>query len=206
MHAGCVPPPPGLGLSARYILSRSASVRLPVLITHVEYMGGNLAFEIRKVRTHVLRRQVGLSVPSHSKSYIKVRNCLPTCPTATLVAWRIGISSSRKYASDQITRWSKSSTFGEFSSLLTVRTLTGMTTDVYPRENCLAVVARAQHLDGFKGVVDGFKLLGIAGHPIGTIKRNVPGSKHVNNTKVARRKVATHRVPWPPAGAAALLG
>ena len=38
MHAGCVPPPPGLGLSARYILSRSASVRLPVL-THVEYMG-----------------------------------------------------------------------------------------------------------------------------------------------------------------------
>ena len=61
--------------------------------------GGNLAFEIRKVRTHVLRRQVGLSVPSHSKSY-KVRNCLPTCPTATLVAWRIGISSSRKYASD----------------------------------------------------------------------------------------------------------
>jgi hypothetical protein len=138
MHAGCVPPPPGLGLSARYILSRSASVRLPVLITHVEYMGGNLAFEIRKVRTHVLRRQVGLSVPSHSKSYIKVRNCLPTCPTATLVAWRIGISSSRKYASDQITRWSKSSTFGEFSSLLTVRTLTGMTTDVYPRENCLA--------------------------------------------------------------------
>jgi hypothetical protein len=70
----------------------------------------------------------------------------------------------------------------------------------------LAVVARAQHLDGFKGVVDRFKLAGIAGHPIGTIKRNVPGSKHINNTKVARRKVATHRVPWPPAGAAALLG
>jgi hypothetical protein len=28
--------------------------------------------------------------------------------------------------------------FGEFSSLLTVKTLTGMTTDVYPRENCIA--------------------------------------------------------------------
>jgi hypothetical protein len=27
---------------------------------------------------------------------------------------------------------------GEFSSLLTVKTLTGMTTDVYPRENCIA--------------------------------------------------------------------
>jgi hypothetical protein len=28
--------------------------------------------------------------------------------------------------------------FGELSSLLTVKTLTGMTTDVYPRENCIA--------------------------------------------------------------------
>ena len=28
--------------------------------------------------------------------------------------------------------------FGELSSLLTVNTLTGMTTDVYPRENCIA--------------------------------------------------------------------
>ena len=28
--------------------------------------------------------------------------------------------------------------FGEVSSLLTVKTLTGMTTDVYPRENCIA--------------------------------------------------------------------
>jgi hypothetical protein len=27
---------------------------------------------------------------------------------------------------------------GEFSSLLTVKSLTGMTTDVYPRENCIA--------------------------------------------------------------------
>ena len=27
---------------------------------------------------------------------------------------------------------------GELSSLLTVKTLTGMTTDVYPRENCIA--------------------------------------------------------------------
>jgi hypothetical protein len=27
--------------------------------------------------------------------------------------------------------------FGELSSLLTVKTLTGMTTDVYPRENCI---------------------------------------------------------------------
>ena len=27
---------------------------------------------------------------------------------------------------------------GKFSSLLTVKTLTGMTTDVYPRENCIA--------------------------------------------------------------------
>ena len=30
------------------------------------------------------------------------------------------------------------STRREFSSLLTVKTLTGMTTDVYPRENCIA--------------------------------------------------------------------
>ena len=28
--------------------------------------------------------------------------------------------------------------FGKLSSLLTVKTLTGMTTDVYPRENCIA--------------------------------------------------------------------
>ena len=27
---------------------------------------------------------------------------------------------------------------GKLSSLLTVKTLTGMTTDVYPRENCIA--------------------------------------------------------------------
>ena len=30
------------------------------------------------------------------------------------------------------------SLFGKFSSLLTVKTLTGMTTDAYPRENCIA--------------------------------------------------------------------
>ena len=30
--------------------------------------------------------------------------------------------------------------YGELSSLLTVKTLTGMTTDVYPRENCLDFV------------------------------------------------------------------
>ena len=28
--------------------------------------------------------------------------------------------------------------FGELSSLLTVKTLTGVTRDVYPRENCIA--------------------------------------------------------------------
>jgi len=28
--------------------------------------------------------------------------------------------------------------YGKLSSLLTVKTLTGMTTDVYPRENCIA--------------------------------------------------------------------
>ena len=30
------------------------------------------------------------------------------------------------------------SLFCKLSSLLTVKTLTGMTTDVYPRENCIA--------------------------------------------------------------------
>ena len=36
--------------------------------------------------------------------------------------------------------WSQTSapTEVELSSLLTVKTLTGMTTDVYPRENCIA--------------------------------------------------------------------
>ena len=29
-------------------------------------------------------------------------------------------------------------TFFDLSSLLTVKTLTGLTTDVYPRENCIA--------------------------------------------------------------------
>jgi hypothetical protein len=38
----------------------------------------------------------------------------------------------------RMARSAKVTFFGEFSSLLTVKTLTGMTTDVYPRENCIA--------------------------------------------------------------------
>jgi hypothetical protein len=37
---------------------------------------------------------------------------------------------------------------GELSSLLTVKTLTGMTTDVYPRENCIAPVLGLEHSPG----------------------------------------------------------
>jgi len=44
------------------------------------------------------------------------------------------------FVNDSLTVMAVSSTsnFGEISYLMTVKTLTGMATDVYPRENCIA--------------------------------------------------------------------
>jgi hypothetical protein len=43
-----------------------------------------------------------------------------------------------KYGWSAPSNWCAMHFFGKLSSLLTVKTLTGMTTDVYPRENCIA--------------------------------------------------------------------
>ena len=60
-------------------------------------------------------------------------NCI--APAMVFIVWTTDTTNGRGLAPDMRPHVVY---FGELSSLLTVKTLTGMTTDVYPRGNCIA--------------------------------------------------------------------